>query len=117
MKPGSARLLAEGAVIVWRFGSGSGDGVRVLAVALLQLGSGHHHIDLLTAATTRSTLRPLVIYIYARKRFLQSLVLVLSMLIGPRSGLGSAYLVNDRELHRGDPVFNSIDNPQPRKFH
>ena len=34
MKPGSARLLAEGAVIVWRFGSGSGDGGRALAVAL-----------------------------------------------------------------------------------
>ena len=28
LKPGSARLLAEGAVSVWRFGSGSGDGVR-----------------------------------------------------------------------------------------
>jgi len=34
LKPGSARLLAEGAVIVWRFGSGSGDAVRVLGVAL-----------------------------------------------------------------------------------
>jgi hypothetical protein len=74
-------------------------------------------IDLPTAATTRSTLRPLEIYIYAGKRFLQSLVLVLSTLIGPGSGLGSADLVNDRELHRGDPVFNSFDNPQPRKFH
>src|SRR6202049_3862298 len=38
LKPGSARLLAEGAVSVWRFGSGSGDGVRMPAVALPPLG-------------------------------------------------------------------------------
>src|ERR1700751_3247845 len=45
LKPGSARLLAEGAVSVWRFGSGSGDGVRTPLVALPPLGPGHHHID------------------------------------------------------------------------
>jgi hypothetical protein len=38
----------------------------------------HHHIGRPAAATTRSTLGPLVIYIYARKRFLQALVLALS---------------------------------------
>jgi hypothetical protein len=79
--------------------------------------TAHRHIYPPAAATTRSTPRQLVIYIRARKRFLQSLVLVLSTLIGPGSGLGSANLVNDRELQRGDPVFNSIDNPPPRKFH
>jgi hypothetical protein len=50
LKPGSARLLAEGAVSVWRFGSGSGDGVRMPTVALPPLGPGHHHIDLPAAA-------------------------------------------------------------------
>jgi hypothetical protein len=45
LKPGSARLLAEGAVSVWRFGSGSGDGVRMPAVALPPLGPAHYHID------------------------------------------------------------------------
>jgi len=45
LKPGSARLLAEGAVSVWRFGSSSGDGVRMPAVALPPLRPGHHHID------------------------------------------------------------------------
>jgi hypothetical protein len=49
LKPGSARLLADGAVSVWRFGSGSGDGVRMPAVALPPLGSAHH-IDLPAAA-------------------------------------------------------------------
>src|SRR5580693_39545 len=44
LKPGSARLLAEGAVSLWRFGSGSGDGVCMPAVALPLLGPGHHHI-------------------------------------------------------------------------
>jgi hypothetical protein len=37
-------LLAEGAVSVWRFGSGSGDGVRMPAVALPPLGTSHHHM-------------------------------------------------------------------------
>src|ERR1700722_8747537 len=40
LKRGSDRLLAEGAVSVWRFASGSGDGVRVPAVALPPLGPG-----------------------------------------------------------------------------
>jgi hypothetical protein len=51
LKPGSARLLAEGAVSVWRFSSGSGDGVRLPAVALPPLGPGHHHIDVPTFRT------------------------------------------------------------------
>jgi hypothetical protein len=50
LKPGSARLFAGGAVSVWRFGSGSSDGVRVLVVALPPLSPGHHHIDLPAAA-------------------------------------------------------------------
>jgi hypothetical protein len=50
LKPGSARLLAEGAVSVWRFGSGSGDGVRMPAVALPPLRPAHHEIDIPTAA-------------------------------------------------------------------
>ena len=37
--------------------------------------AGRHRIDPPAAAAKRSTLRPLVIYIYARKRFLQSLAL------------------------------------------
>ena len=35
---------------VWRFGSGSGDGVRVLVVALPPLSPAHHQIDLPAAA-------------------------------------------------------------------
>jgi hypothetical protein len=43
-------LLAEGAVSVWRFGSGSGDGVRMPAVALPLLGASNHHVGLPAAA-------------------------------------------------------------------
>jgi hypothetical protein len=43
-------LKSEGAVRVWSFGSGSGDGVRMSAVALPPLGPAHHHIDLPAAA-------------------------------------------------------------------
>jgi hypothetical protein len=50
LKLGSARLLAEGAVSVWRFSSGSGDGVRMPAVALPPLGPGHHHVNIAAAA-------------------------------------------------------------------
>ena len=38
---------------VWRFGSGSGDGVRMPAVALPPLGPAHHHIDPPVAAGAR----------------------------------------------------------------
>jgi hypothetical protein len=37
-------------VSVWRFGSSSGDGVRVLVVVLPPAGPAHHHIDLPAAA-------------------------------------------------------------------
>jgi len=37
-------------VSVWRFGSGSGDGVRMPAVALPLLGASHRHIGLAAAA-------------------------------------------------------------------
>jgi len=50
LTPGSARLLAEGAVSVLCFGSGSGDGVRMPAVALPLLGASHRHIGLAAAA-------------------------------------------------------------------
>src|ERR1700751_3763776 len=50
LKPGSARLLAEGAVNVWRFGSGSGDGVRMPAVALPTLGPPPPNLALRAAA-------------------------------------------------------------------
>jgi hypothetical protein len=60
LKPGSARLLAEGVVSVWRFGSGSGDGVRMPAVALPPLGPAHHHIDPpAAAARTDQLLAPI----------------------------------------------------------
>jgi hypothetical protein len=60
LKPGSARLLAEGAVSVWRFGSGSGDGVRVPAVALPLLGACNHHVGLAAAAAgTDEALAPI----------------------------------------------------------